>query len=203
METSVLDFKDLRTAEIEKLKPKERILKTAYALFNKFGFNVIGIDRIIAESGVSKRSFYQYFPSKTDLMAACLDFREALRFKDLEKRVSLLDGNPKAEILAIFDSLYEWFSEEDFNGCAFNRGMNEFNYTDSKPLRDKVDQHFIQWAAFIKSRLDKLTTAEKSEILVAQLLSLITGAPIIAMISGNREVALFDKKIAEDLLATI
>lgn len=194
-------IKDLRTVELGTLKPKERILKTAYDLFNRYGFNVVGIDRIIADSGVSKRSFYQYFPSKTDLMAAALDFREALRFNDLESRVAGINNDPKKEILTIFDSMYDWFAEEDFNGCAFNRGMNEFNYTDSEPLRKKVDQHFKQWAEFIQSRLIQLTTPENAEVLLVQLLTLVTGAPVIAMVSGKREVALIDKKIAEDLLA--
>lgn len=203
METSDIALRDLRTIDISTLKPKERILKTAYDLFNTYGFNVIGIDRIIAESGVSKRSFYQYFPSKTDLMAVCLDFREALRFSDLERRVALIGNDPKKEILAIFDSMYDWFAEEDFNGCAFNRGMNEFNYTDTESLRKKVDHHFKQWAEFIKSRLDKLTTSEDSEVLLIQLLSLVTGAPIIAVVSGRRDVALFDKKVAENLLANL
>ncbi|AKD58472.1 TetR family transcriptional regulator [Spirosoma radiotolerans] len=203
MKTSDTEFKDLRTVEMAGLKPRQRILKTAYALFNSYGFNNIGIDRIIAESGVSKRSFYQYFPSKTDLMGACLDFREALRFMDLEKRVALFNDDPKQEILAIFDSMYDWFAEEDFNGCAFNRGLNEFNYADSEPLRKKVDHHFKQWADFINVRLAKLTTAENSEVLLAQLLSLVTGAPIIAMISGKREVALFNKQVAEALLSEL
>lgn len=78
--------------------------------------------------------------------------------------------------------------------------MNEFNYTDSKPLRDKVDEHFKLWIDFIKTRLVKFAPSEKVEVLVAQLLSLITGAPIIALVSGSPDVALFDKKTAEDLL---
>lgn len=200
MEASDIAFRDLRKVDLSVLKPKERTLKTAYDLFNAYGFNVIGIDRIIAESSVSKRSFYQYFPSKTDLMAACLNFREALRFSDLDKRVALIKDEPKLDILAIFDSMYDWFAEEDFNGCAFNRGMSEFNYADSEPLRKQVDQHFKQWADFISARLSKLTTPEKAEVLLAQLLTLVTGAPIIAMISGKREVALLNKQVAENLL---
>ena len=114
--------------------------------------------------------------------------------------MSEINGNPKQEILAIFDSMYDWFAEDDFNGCAFNRGMNEFNYSDSEPLRKKVDEHFERWAGFIKSRLDQLTNTENSENSLVQLLTLIAGAPIIAIISGKKEVALLNKKVAENLL---
>ncbi|WPU99186.1 TetR/AcrR family transcriptional regulator [Mucilaginibacter sp. cycad4] len=200
MATTSLVPKDLRTENIKTLKPRERILKTAYALFNEFGFNTVGVDRIVAESDVSKRSFYDHFPSKSDLMSATLEFRDWLRFSDMEKRVSEGTHDPKQEILAIFDSLKDWFAEEDFNGCAFNRGLSEFNIKESKPLRDKVGAHFEKWNDFIRTRLLLLTTPDKVEILLPQLLTLITGAPIVAQISGNGDVAALNKKIAERLL---
>lgn len=50
-------FKDLRFEDIASLKPRDRILKTAIVLFNERGVHTVGIDRIIAESGVSKRTF--------------------------------------------------------------------------------------------------------------------------------------------------
>ena len=52
------------------VKPRERILETAANLFYANGYRAVGIDRIIAESGVAKMSFYRHFPSKDDLIAA-------------------------------------------------------------------------------------------------------------------------------------
>jgi AcrR family transcriptional regulator len=51
--------------------PRERILNTASILFHKQGYNNTGINQIIADSGVSKASFYDHFKSKDDL---CLEF---------------------------------------------------------------------------------------------------------------------------------
>jgi AcrR family transcriptional regulator len=52
---------------------RERILDVATRLFYNQGTKHTGINQIIAESRVAKASFYQYFPSKEDLIIACLD----------------------------------------------------------------------------------------------------------------------------------
>ncbi len=52
---------------------RRRILHVATRLFYLRGTEHTGINQIIAESKVAKASFYQYFPSKEDLVIACLD----------------------------------------------------------------------------------------------------------------------------------
>ena len=46
-----------------------RILDTAIRLFYARGLRAVGVDTIIAESGVAKATFYKYFPAKDDLIA--------------------------------------------------------------------------------------------------------------------------------------
>lgn len=200
MTRSTSNFKDLRAETIESLKPRDRILKTASALFNEFGVNTIGIDRIIAESVVSKRTFYNHFPSKDELIGAYLESKDWLRFSDLDKHVSQANGSPKAEILAIFDFLEQWFSEKDFNGCPFARGLSDFNNKGALALRAKVDLHFQHWAEFIKKRLAELVAPDKQSELLLQLLSLITGSVIVTQSTGDLRAAQYNKKIAEGLL---
>ena len=52
---------------------RERILDTAFALFYARGIRAVGVDLIIAESGVAKATFYKHFPAKDDLVVAYLD----------------------------------------------------------------------------------------------------------------------------------
>ncbi|WP_432783412.1 TetR/AcrR family transcriptional regulator [Pseudomonas corrugata] len=201
MKNIASDFKDLRFEQIASLKPRDRILKTAIVLFNERGVHTVGIDRIIAESGVSKRTFYNYFPSKADLIAAYLDFWHWLRFTNLNKYAARVSGNPKAELLAIFDFLEYWFSEQDFRGCAFARGLNDFNDDASTTLRAKVSMHFEEWATFINARLSQLVNSDRAEVILPQLLSLITGTTVVAHASGNTKIAQLNKQIAEILLS--
>ncbi|MEW7124563.1 TetR/AcrR family transcriptional regulator [Acinetobacter baumannii] len=53
-----------------------RVLHTAKDLFNQYGFHKVGIDRIIAESKVTKATFYNHFHSKERLIEMCLTFKK-------------------------------------------------------------------------------------------------------------------------------
>ena len=61
--------------DLSQLPARERILVTAHALFYRDGIRATGVDRLIAESGVAKLTFYRHFPSKDDLVRAFLDYR--------------------------------------------------------------------------------------------------------------------------------
>ena len=56
---------------------KERILNVAGPLFYRKGYRAIGVDRVIAEAGVAKATFYKHFPSKDDLIVAWINRAEA------------------------------------------------------------------------------------------------------------------------------
>lgn len=48
---------------------RENILDSAAKLFNRHGFNAVSIDDVMAEAGLTRGGFYNYFSSKTDLYA--------------------------------------------------------------------------------------------------------------------------------------
>ena len=70
---------------------RERILSTATRLFYVQGLKSTGINQIIEESEVAKASFYHYFPSKDDLVIACLDEY----YRSLSLVLKRLSGNSR------------------------------------------------------------------------------------------------------------
>ncbi len=63
---------------IAKLPPaRDRILDVAGRLFYAAGYRAVGVDRVIAEAGVAKATFYRHFPSKDDLIVAWIGRAEA------------------------------------------------------------------------------------------------------------------------------
>ena len=52
---------------------RERILETASRLFYAHGSRGVGIDTVVAESGVAKATLYKHFPRKDGLVLAYLD----------------------------------------------------------------------------------------------------------------------------------
>ena len=48
---------------------KQKIVRSARRLFNRRGFDTVSIDDVMADSGLTRGSFYSYFESKGDLYA--------------------------------------------------------------------------------------------------------------------------------------
>ena len=87
------------------LSPAGRILVTAHTLFYRDGIRATGIDRVIAESGVAKKTFYRYYPAKSDLIVAFLEYRHRnwmTWFEDAVQRHG-------ADADALVPALAEWF----------------------------------------------------------------------------------------------
>jgi AcrR family transcriptional regulator len=55
-----------------KLTPREHIINTAIELFREYGYHATGVDRIINEAGVSKKTLYTHFRSKEELLITAL-----------------------------------------------------------------------------------------------------------------------------------
>jgi AcrR family transcriptional regulator len=100
--------------------PRERILDACYELFSHRGIRDVGIDEVVARSGVAKATLYRHFPSKNDLIIAFLDLREQRWTRNfVEAEVLRRAEEPEQRLLAIFDIYDEWFHREDFEACSF------------------------------------------------------------------------------------
>lgn len=105
--------------------PRERILLTAHDLFYRDGIRATGIDRVIAESGVAKVTFYRYFPSKNDLICEFLEYRHLQWMAWFTDALARHGGGPDA----LCPALAEWFHDADFRGCAFINCVAELGGT--------------------------------------------------------------------------
>jgi AcrR family transcriptional regulator len=101
--------------------PRERILQSAHDLFYRDGIRATGIDRVIAESGVAKVTFYRQFASKDDLVLAFLDVRHERWMAWFVSALARHGGTPAA----IAPALGEWLSGADYRGCAFLNSVGE------------------------------------------------------------------------------
>ncbi|QFG79250.1 TetR/AcrR family transcriptional regulator [Acidithiobacillus sp. 'AMD consortium'] len=131
-----------------KLSARERILLTAHTLFYREGIRSTGVDRIIAEAGVTKVTFYRHFPSKNDLIVAFLDYRHRIWmswFQDALQR----HGN---NLLAIAPVLQEWFTDPAFRGCAFINALGEMGGSMPEVVH-RVSQHKAELRKVIEGLL--------------------------------------------------
>jgi AcrR family transcriptional regulator len=134
-----------------RLAARERILDTAYELFSRHGIRAVGIDRIIAESGVAKMSLYRHFRSKDELVLAFLQERERRWTYDWLHAQACARGNSGAErLLAIFDVFGEWFQRPDFEGCSFINVMLEFDQQEH-PIRLASNEHLATIRGLVRA----------------------------------------------------
>ncbi len=178
---------------------REKLLQTALALFHQNGFHNTGIDRILAEAGVSKMTLYKHFRSKEELILAVLCRRDEL-FRDwLAQGVEARAEKPADRLLAMFDLLGEWFSAPDFHGCLFINATAEFSRP-GDPVRAAAARH----KALLHSWLTGIAAAAGADdpaALARELLLLKEGAIVSAQVSGDPGAARLARQLAVGLVA--
>jgi AcrR family transcriptional regulator len=101
--------------------PRERILATARTLFYRNGIHATGVEELANEAGVSKRTLYQLFPGKDQLVAAYLE--QIDRSLDTGERYLLrADLLPEERLLALFSRPP---ASTPFRGCPFHNAAVE------------------------------------------------------------------------------
>jgi AcrR family transcriptional regulator len=137
--------------DVPALPARERILATAYRLFYRDGIRATGIDKVIAEAGVTKVTFYRHFPSKAALIVAFLDLRHQ---RWMDWFVDALDrhaaGNRRRP--AVVSAIEEWLTADSFRGCAFINSVNEIG-ADLPEVHAIAARHKADMVAAIKATL--------------------------------------------------
>jgi AcrR family transcriptional regulator len=116
---------------------RARVVDTAYELFSVHGIRAVGVDRISAEAGVTKKTLYSHFRSKDDLVLEFLDQREQRWTRAwLQAEIERLAPTPGDRLLTLFDILDKWFHRRDFEGCAFISTLMETRTADGPVHRE-------------------------------------------------------------------
>ena len=96
---------------------RDRLLDAAADLFYREGVGV-GVETLCRAAGVSKRSMYQLFASKDEVVAASLD-RVAPRYRTALIPSEEDHRSPRERILHVFERLEALSASPDFRGCPF------------------------------------------------------------------------------------
>lgn len=182
---------------------QERILETADRLFYGQGIRAVGVDTIAAEIGISKRTLYNHYPSKDDLIVAYLSRRL--------KPAPPSDRPPLDQILGSFERLERTIGAQGgtaggtgggtggvFRGCPFVNAVAELKDTTHAAARIAL-AFKEQRRKWFQDLLLKLGVAD-TETLSMQLLLLIDGAIAAAIVRGDPKVATAAREAALVLL---
>lgn len=118
---------------------RDRLLRTASALFYAEGVRAVGVDRVVGEASVTRATFYRHFPGKDDLVVAYLEatdraVREQVGEPPRERAAAV------AWLRALTGELGRRVCGPGFRGCPFINAAAEYPDPGST-VRGAVREH--------------------------------------------------------------
>ena len=175
----------------------ERLLETASDLFYREGIRAVGVDTLSERAGVSKRTLYNRFGGKDELVAEYLRRRDE-GWKAYLRGVTEAAVEPEDKLLAVFEAYEEWLVGEGFRGCAFANAAAEIPDPDH-PARVVARRH----KQGVKDHLVVLATEagfDEPGTLAERLLLLLEGAAATAAMRRSHEPVDVARSLAHELL---
>jgi AcrR family transcriptional regulator len=182
---------------------RDHLVETAMKLFCKHGFRATGIDTVLNESGVAKKTLYNHFRSKDELIIATLqkrdeDFMNFAR-SGIEKYAPRQEGDPRmARALALFDTLSEWINDDSFTGCTFINASAEFPRRED-PIHVACANHKKLVTQFIEELIAELPLPDSRQT-AKQITLLVEGAIVVAHTACDTSGVMLAKETTRQLL---
>jgi AcrR family transcriptional regulator len=95
-----------------------RVLAAASRLFYAQGIHAVGVDLIAAEAGVTKKTLYDRFGSKEQIVVEYLADRDERWRAFVTERLARVEPGSVDRVLAVFDASQAWMTESSPKGCG-------------------------------------------------------------------------------------
>ncbi|MAS26012.1 MAG: TetR family transcriptional regulator [Oceanospirillaceae bacterium] len=179
---------------------RSELVQTAFRLFYQQGIHATGINQILSESGIAKKTLYHHFPTKDDLLLAVIAYRDQIFSQWL---LTQLQECASVEALcdAWFMALDDWFNDRvdtllGFRGCFFINSSGEYSEPDHPVLLAcRAHKNSLQHA--LKKLLQGLMDEAAATVLSTQWCLLKEGAIVAATVSGNKNAARDARQMAQ------
>ncbi|MFP5365753.1 MAG: TetR/AcrR family transcriptional regulator [Actinomycetes bacterium] len=163
------------------------LLDAAARLFYANGVAATGIDAITAEAGVAKKSLYNNFTSKADLLAAYLEARHGEWLGLYHRRLDSAH-TPRERVLAVFDAYRDHANSaypDGFRGCGLLNAAAELPA--GAPGRVAVRKHKEEVEALLAGHIAELFSGEEGRAaeVARHLAFLLEGAMARAGLEGS------------------
>ena len=164
-----------------KVTPRGRLLEAAATLIYQDGVS-IGVEALCKAAGVSKRSMYQMFESKGELLAASLE-EGASAFGARLRPSADDDRSPRERILHVFEQVETQASTPEFRGCRYLAVQVELK-DEGHPASQVARRVKRNLEAFFRSEAEQ-GGARDPDLLARQLILVFDGASARAGIKAD------------------
>lgn len=177
-----------------------RLLASTEKLIYSGGIHATGMDAIVRESGVARRSIYKLYPNKEELVAAALQGRDERWMSWFIEETSRA-STPIGRLESVFLALRQWFDAADFHGCAFINAAGELGVTNPE-IGAVSARHKERLLSYLRELTNESGLANPDEV-ATYFLILIDGATAVAMVTGDASAADSAGRAAALLLSTL
>ncbi|MDT0166070.1 TetR/AcrR family transcriptional regulator [Actinotalea sp. AC32] len=176
---------------------RDRILDTAFRLFYANGPRGVGVDTVIAESGVAKATLYKHFPRKDDLVLAYLDRVDTAWVGQLRAAADAAGRDPRDQLVGLFDALAAAQRRDGYHGCAFiNTAAESATAPDVHARTVRHKDAVRTWLA----DLARQAGAQDPELLARQLSLLVDGGLASGVLDADADVPAAARAAARTLV---
>ncbi|MFI1931739.1 TetR/AcrR family transcriptional regulator [Streptomyces sp. NPDC020330] len=179
-----------------------RALAAAGRLFYDRGIHAVGVDLIAAEAGVTKKTLYDRFGSKEQIVVEYLADRDERWRALLAERLDAVPPAPRARILAVFDASRAWMTENGSKGCSMINAHAEIS-DPSHPAHAVITGQ-KQWMLDLFTRLARGVEGlgpDAADRLGRTLMLLHEGALVAHGLKVFPDPVAHAREVAADLLA--
>jgi TetR/AcrR family transcriptional repressor of nem operon len=170
-----------------------RLILTAAKLFSRKGFAATGVDELCQAAAARKGSFYHFFPSKTDLAVAAVQYL----WEELEASVFEPIDKSSDRGLERLDRLVDAIEARQRSAAGSDRGSGspigtlgqEMAHRDPR-IREAVQTAFDKQCRYLQDWLDEakgerqISTGDNLTR-ARQILAFLEGALLLAKVAGD------------------
>lgn len=175
----------------------QAVLEAAAWLFYEKGINAVGVEAIAERAGVTKKTLYDQFGSKANLVVEYLTERDLDYYAWLREELDKHTGTDR--ILAVFDALDTWMRARSPKGCAFVHAHGELLAVPDHPAHAVIRAE-KRWLLRLFVELAEAEGYRQPEAVATQLVCLIEGATVLRSISDITEAVAQSRNAAAVLL---
>ena len=181
------------------MSTREKLIQAGHETFYREGFLAVGLDRLLAEVGCSKQTFYNHFESKDDLIVAVIDEHHRWWSQEIRERIGrVAGGDPRNQILAMIDVMDELLHSPEYRGCIYINAAVEFPQP-HHPAHRSARQAKADGVALLEELAEQAGAAEPLA-LAQEIDMVIEGALITHQVSPDCDVCAVARRVAETIL---